>query len=116
MWMARTRRIDLAPLSILALVDVFAAAIRAGGLLGNWTNLAVAQAVGTARTAEGARRFAENVAPVIGQIRASGVASLRGIAAVLNTSGVRTARGGRWAATQVGAVLARAETAAGGKQ
>ena len=84
-----------------------------GALLGNRTNLAVAQAVGTARTAEGARRFAENVAPVIGQIRASGVASLRGIAAVLNTRGVRTARGGRWAATQVGAVLARAAAAVG---
>jgi len=51
------------------------------------------------------------VAPVIRVIRASGVASLRGIAAVLNTRGVRTtARGGRWAATQVGAVLARTES------
>jgi len=88
---------------------------RQGALLGNRTNLAVAQAVGTARTAEGARRFAENVAPVIGQIRANGVASLRGIAAVLNTRGVRTARGGRWAATQVGAVLARADAAVGGE-
>ncbi len=44
------------------------------------------------------------------EIRNSGVASLRGIAAVLNARGVRTARGGRWAATQVGAVLARAES------
>ena len=64
--------------------------------------------MGAASTAESARRFAENVAPVIQQIRASGVASLRGIAAVLNTRGVRTARGGQWAATQVQAVLARA--------
>ncbi len=39
-----------------------------GAVLGNRTNLAVAQAVGTARTAEGARRFAENVTPVIQQI------------------------------------------------
>ncbi len=85
-----------------------------GALLGNRTNLALAQAIGTARTAEGARRFAENVTPVIQQIRATGVASLRGIAAVLNTRGVRTARGGRWAATQVGAVLARVEAASGG--
>jgi len=44
----------------------------------------------------------------IREIRASGVASLRGIADVLNKRGVRTARGGRWAATQVSAVLARA--------
>ena len=62
------------------------------------------------RTAEAAQRFAENVAPVIREIRASGVLTLRGIAAVLNTRGVRTARGGQWAATQVGTVLNRAGT------
>ena len=82
-----------------------------GALLGNRTNLAEAQAVGAARTADGAQRFAENVAPLIQQIRASGVTSLRGVAVVLNTRGVRTARGGRWAATQVGAVLVRAKMA-----
>ena len=80
-----------------------------GALLGNRTNLAEAQTIGAARTADGARRFAENVAPVLREIRASGVTSLRGIATVLNVRGVRTARGGRWAATQVSAVLARAE-------
>ncbi len=82
-----------------------------GALLGNRINLAAAGKAGAVRTAEGAQRFAENVAPVIQQIRASGVASLRGIAAVLNTRGVRSARGGTWAATQVGAVLARIEVA-----
>ena len=88
-----------------------------GALLGNRTNLAAAQAVGAARTAEGAQRFAENVAPVIEQIRAVGVTSLRGIAAVLNERKVRTARGGRWAATEVGAVLARtAATLSDGKE
>ena len=49
-------------------------------------------------------------APVIRGIQNSGVTSLRGIAAALNARGVRTARGGRWAPTQVGAVLARAES------
>ena len=85
-----------------------AARKRQGARLGNRTNLADAQALGAARTAEAARRFAENAAPVIREIRNSGVASLRGIAAVLNAHGVPTACGGRWAATQVGAVLARA--------
>ncbi len=85
-----------------------AARKRQGAVLGNPINLAQAGLMGAASTAEGARRFAENVAPVIQQIRASGVASLCGIAAVLNTRGVRTARGGRWAATQVQAILARA--------
>jgi len=84
-----------------------------GALLGNRTNLAAAGKAGAVRTAEEAQRFVENVAPVIQQIRASGVISLRAVAVVLNTRGVRTARGGRWAATQVGAVLARAEVAAG---
>lgn len=86
---------------------------RQGAILGNPTNLLQAGLTGAACTAENARRFAENVAPVIQQIRASGVASLRGIAAVLNTRGVRSARGGKWAATQVGAVLARIEVAVG---
>jgi hypothetical protein len=72
--------------------------------------LAEAQRLGAARTAEAARRFAANVAPVIRQVQESGVLGLREIAAVLNARGVRTARGGRWAATQVGAVLARAES------
>jgi len=91
-----------------------AARKRQGAQLGNPTNLAEAGVAGAARTAEGARRFAENVAPVIREVRATGVASLRGIAAVLNARGVRTARGGRWAATQVGAVLARAAQASHG--
>ena len=38
-------------------------------------------------------------------MQASGITSLRGIAAVLNARGVRTARGGRWAASQVAAAL-----------
>ncbi len=80
---------------------------RQGARLGNPTNLAAAGAAGAARTGEGACRFAENVAPIIREIRASSVASLRGIAAVLKTRGMRTARGGQWAATQVSAVLAR---------
>jgi DNA invertase Pin-like site-specific DNA recombinase len=81
---------------------------RQGALLGNRTNLAEAQRLGAARTAEGARCFAENVLPIIRQVQTSGVSSLRGIAAVLNARGVRTARGGRWAATQVSGVLGRA--------
>jgi DNA invertase Pin-like site-specific DNA recombinase len=80
-----------------------------GALLGNPTNLAEAGRSGAARTAAEAHRFAENVAPVIRQVQNSGVGSLRGVADVLNARGVRTARGGRWAATQVGAVLARTD-------
>jgi len=85
-----------------------AARKRQGAQLGNPTNRAEAGRAGAAATAEGARRFAENVLPIIQQVQASGVSSLRGVAAALNARGVRSARGGRWAATQVRAVLARA--------
>lgn len=78
-----------------------------GAQLGNRTNLAAAQKTGSARTAAAALRFAENTVPVILQVRASGVTTLRGIARVLNARGIRSARGGNWAATQVGTVLRR---------
>jgi len=55
-----------------------------------------------------ADRFARNVAPIIREIKSSGVDSHRGIARALNARGVATARGGKWEATQVGAILRRA--------
>jgi DNA invertase Pin-like site-specific DNA recombinase len=78
-----------------------------GEPLGNRVNLAEAQALGAAAVSAEARRFAENVAPVIRVVRAGGLTSLRGIATALNARGVRSARGGQWAATQVAAVLRR---------
>ena len=47
---------------------------------------------------------AENVLPVIEQIRAGG-ASLRQIAAELNARSIKTARGGKWHATTVRNIL-----------
>src|SRR6056297_4363333 len=47
---------------------------------------------------------AENILPVVEQIRARG-ASLRQIAAELNARGVKTARGGKWYATTVRNIL-----------
>jgi len=84
-----------------------AARKRQGAQLGNPTNLDEAGRAGAMATAMAARRFAENVVPVIRQVQGSGVTSLRGIAAVLDARGIRTTRGGKWAATQVKAVLAR---------
>ena len=54
-------------------------------------------------------RFAKNVAPIIREIKSTGVASHRGIARSLNARGVATARGGQWTAVQVGSILKRAE-------
>jgi DNA invertase Pin-like site-specific DNA recombinase len=78
-----------------------------GALLGNRTNLRVAQAKGTASTRAAAEAFAGNVLPIVQQIEASGVTSLRGIAETLNARGVRTARGGTWHATTVRNMMLR---------
>jgi hypothetical protein len=55
-----------------------------------------------------ADRFAANVLPLIKPLRAEG-RSLREIANVLNARGVPTARGGKWAPTQIADILKRAK-------
>ena len=86
------------------------AALRAakarGVRLGN-PQLAEAQSVGAARVRAQADRFAAAVLPVIREAQSAGATSLRAIADVLNARGVRTARGGKWAATQVRDILRR---------
>ena len=79
-----------------------------GVRLGN-PKIKKAQALGTARVKAEADRFAANVLPVIRQAQKAGASSLRAIADVLNARGVRTARGGKWAATQVRDILRRTE-------
>jgi DNA invertase Pin-like site-specific DNA recombinase len=73
-----------------------------GAKLGNRTNLADASRAGAAVNRGEANAFAANVLPIIRELRR------RGIAAALNARSVRTARGGRWSAVQVGRVLERA--------
>jgi hypothetical protein len=53
---------------------------------------------------------ARALAPVFAEIRAAGVHSYRGIAVQLNARGIPTARGGRWAATQVRDIVLRSGT------
>jgi hypothetical protein len=53
-----------------------------------------------------ADRFAANILPLIQPLRARGK-SLREIANLLNTRGVPTARGGKWAPTQIANILRR---------
>jgi len=52
-----------------------------------------------------AKQRAENLAPIISRIRATGISSLREIAAALNARGVKSPSGGQWYAASV----ARAE-------
>jgi hypothetical protein len=54
-----------------------------------------------------ADRRARALAPVFAEIRAAGVHSYKGIAAQLDARGIPTARGGRWAATQVRDIVLR---------
>ena len=83
-----------------------AAAKAKGVKLGN-PQIAEAQAKGTASTKAGADRFASNILPLIQPMRVAG-ATLRQIAEELNGRGIETARGGKWAATQVADILKRA--------
>jgi DNA invertase Pin-like site-specific DNA recombinase len=55
-----------------------------------------------------AKAFAADVMPIIEAVRAEGHQSLRAIAAELNSRGIVTARGGKWAAQSVSDVIALA--------
>lgn len=79
-----------------------------GEPLGNRVNLAEAQAKGSMATKRAAEAFAANILPIIEQIRRSGVDSYNGIAIALNARGIKTARGGLWAAATVRNVMLRA--------
>lgn len=81
-----------------------------GTRLGN-PRLADVRAKGAARNRANAIEADAKVLPLILPLQAEG-ASLRRIAAELNAKGVATARGGKWAATQVSAILDRAALAA----
>ena len=76
-----------------------------GTALGNRVNAPEAAAMGRKIQITEADRFAANVLPVIEAIRATGVASLRGVAEALNARGIPTGRGGRWEVSNVRHVL-----------
>ena len=84
------------------------AAAKARGKKLGGPRLAAARKASLKARSAAADAFAANVRPIIEQIRASGVGSLRGVARALNARGVRTARGGsEWTAVQVSDVLKR---------
>jgi DNA invertase Pin-like site-specific DNA recombinase len=72
-------------------------------------NPRAAETIGRAHAAARAvaDHFAGNVLPIVREIQASGLSSLRDIAVALNARGVRTARGGRWHSTTVRNLLLR---------
>ncbi len=91
------------------------AAARARGvkLGGNRGNLPVVGEKGRAISAgvrrEKVKRRAQDLVPILADIRASGATSLRGIAAALNARNIRTARGAQWSSVQVMRVLERVQ-------
>ena len=88
--------------------SALAAKKAAGAKLGNRVNIAEAGALGRRTLTDDADKFAASIRPLIEAIKAAGNVHLGSIAEVLNARGVRTARGGRWHASTVSNVLARA--------
>ncbi|RWC93420.1 MAG: resolvase, partial [Mesorhizobium sp.] len=83
------------------------AAAKARGVKLGGPKLTEAQAVSRTVRAAQADAFAANVFPIIRDIQASGVKSLRQIAVALNARGVASARGGTWTAVQVTDIINR---------
>src|SRR4051794_12240008 len=93
--------------------DALAAAKARGVQLGNRTNMGTAVRHSAEVRVQKADQFAQNVLPIIADIRRGGAKSLREIAAALAARGVRTPRGGEWSAASVRNVLARQAEVAG---
>jgi DNA invertase Pin-like site-specific DNA recombinase len=66
-----------------------------------------ALALGVATNQAKAERFAANVLPIIREIQASGVTTLRGVARALDARGVQSARGVPWSPEAVSNILKR---------
>jgi DNA invertase Pin-like site-specific DNA recombinase len=83
-----------------------AAAKAKGVKLGN-PHIEAARGGAVAAIKAEADRAANNVLPIIAEIKKSGASTLRAIAEALNARGIPTPRGGRWHATSVRNALAR---------
>lgn len=92
-----------------ALLAAKARGVKLGGFRGRHFTFEEA-AFGNARKTAKSLARARVLAPVLSELTVSGRTSLRALAAALNDRGVPAPRGGRWQATQVARVLARATT------
>lgn len=73
----------------------------------NLKNQEKGRAAGRAKRTAKSDQRANDLSPILADIRASGASSLREIASVLNERNIPTPRGGIWSAVQVSRVLAR---------
>ena len=101
--LAQKERALIADRTRAALAQAKARGVR----LGNPTNLAEASAKGSAATKAQADQFAANLMPLLRQLQASGIKTVRALADELNRRGVRTARGGMWHPATVHGLLHR---------
>jgi DNA invertase Pin-like site-specific DNA recombinase len=85
-----------------ALAEAKARGIKLGG-----PNQPEAAKLGAKANKANAERFAANVLPIIREIQASGVITLRGVARALDARGIQSARGSPWSAEAVSNVLKR---------
>lgn len=88
--------------------EALQAAKERGVKLGNPVNLEAASKRGAKANKARADQFAANILPIINEIKAAGVTSVRGITQALNARGVKSARGGEWHPTAVQRLLQRA--------
>jgi DNA invertase Pin-like site-specific DNA recombinase len=98
--MAAVAEHEAEAISLRTKAALAAAKARGVKLGGNAEGAATGTKIWKAQAAE--RRA--GYAPIIAEIRASGITSFRGIAGALNDRGVKTPRGGEWTATQVSRV------------
>jgi DNA invertase Pin-like site-specific DNA recombinase len=84
----------------------------AGAKLGNPRNIHAAGAIGREVAQASADEFAASMLPVLNAIRAAGAETLEAMSCALNQRGIRSARGGRWYASTVAKLLARADISA----
>lgn len=97
------RRVDIRQATREGLARAKMRGVNLGG-----PRIEAARGAATEALKAGADQRAANVLPIIQAVQASGATSLRNIAEALNVKGVRTARGGKWHASSVRNVLARA--------
>ena len=86
------------------------AAKKAGGArLGNPRNIAHAGALGRGVQTAAADQFVSGLMPIVLAIRNTGAITLEAMTQALNQRGIRSARGGKWHASSVMNLLARAQ-------
>ncbi len=93
-----------------ALAAAKARGVKLGGNRGNLPAVGEkGRAISAGVRREKVKRRAQDLVPILADIRASGATSLRGIAAALNARNIRTARGAQWSSVQVMRVLERVQ-------